>query len=137
MAAICEIGTAERIAKWLGPKERRRLAVDSQCRAPFGVDRSAALRRQTIEDFLYVALDVGECLGLQHTFENVETTAPIGVENVGMKLARSREADRSPIAEGKGSLLALAQIGLHRRFLGAVGHGSGRVRPVHVFLPWK
>ena len=131
MAAVGELGAAERIAQRLRPQEVRRRAVGAQRRPALGVERRAALGRQAIEDVVKVALDVGQLVGLEHALEDVEAAAPIGLDDVGMELAVGGEADRPAIAELRRAPLAVAQIGLHRRFFGAVVDGARSSRSVH------
>ncbi len=59
MAAVGEIGAAERIAERLGPQQVRPLAVRRQRRPALGVERRTALGRQAVEDVVHVAFDVG------------------------------------------------------------------------------
>jgi hypothetical protein len=130
MAAVGEIGAAERIAERLGPQQARRRAVRRQRRPALGIERRAALDRQAVEDVVHVPFDVSQLVGLQHPFEDVEAAAPVGVEDVGMQLARVGEADRPAIAEARRAFLAFAQIRLHRSFFGAVVDAR-RPRSVH------
>ena len=65
----------------------------------------------------------------QHVLEDIETDAVIDRENIGMQPAFVRETDRTPIAERHRSRFALAEIPLHRLFLGPeiADYGHGRV----------
>ena len=124
MAAVGELGAAERVAERLRPQQVRRRAVRPQGRAALGVERRAALGRQAVQDVQKVALDVGQLVSLENALEDVEAAAPIGLDDVGMELARRRETNRPAIAEPGRASLAIAQIGLHRRFFGAVIDGA-------------
>jgi hypothetical protein len=64
MAAVCECCAAERVAKRLGPEQRRRLTVSGEGGAAMLVYRRAPLARQPIEDIFDIGLDVGEFFGL-------------------------------------------------------------------------
>jgi hypothetical protein len=87
MAAVGEVGAAERIAERLGPQQVRPLAVRGQRRSALGVERRAALGRKALEDVVQVTFDVGQLVGLEHALEDVEAATPVGVEDIGMQFA--------------------------------------------------
>jgi hypothetical protein len=76
--------------------------------------------RQPVEDGLDIGVDVGELIGLQYAFEDVEAAAPVGIEDILGKFAVGVETDGAAIAQCEGPALTLAQIGLHCGFLGTV-----------------
>jgi hypothetical protein len=63
----------------------------------------------------------------QHVLENIETDAVIGRDNIGMQPAFVRETHRTAITERHRPRFALAEIALHRLFLGPkiTDHGYG------------
>ena len=134
MAAIGELGAAERIAQRLRPEQRLRLVADAQCRPAVTIDLGAFLLRQALEQVLEVGLDLGQLFLAQHVLEDVEAGAPVGLENIGMDLAVFGEADRPSIAQRIGALLALAQVFLPGRFFAAVIDRGGSIVWAHGIL---
>jgi hypothetical protein len=95
------------------------------------VERGAALDRQAVQDIVQVRLDVGQLLGLQHAFEDVEPAAPVGLEDVRVHAAVGREADRAAVAQRLRPLLAGLQVGLHRGLFRTIVDGGFPHRLVH------
>ena len=131
MPTTRRVGAAERITQRLGPEQRRRGMSGTQRRAAPGIDMGAFLRWQTAQDVPQVRLDIRQfCFG-QHVFEDIETAAPIGVEDLRVHLAVRREADRTTVAQAERSTFARIEVCLHRGLFGAVVDGQGGDRLVH------
>jgi hypothetical protein len=67
-----------------------------------------------------VVLDVRQLLRPERPLEDVETAAGVGVDDLGMEVAAGREADGTPVAQGKGAFFARQQVVLHGLFLDSV-----------------
>src|SRR4051812_4953687 len=106
MAASGGRGTAPWVTERTRPVKVRSLTFRRQRRAALGIDRGAPLDRQAVDNVVQVALDVGQLVGLQPPLEHIEATPPVGLDDLGMELARGREADRAAVAKAGGAAFA-------------------------------
>ena len=135
VAAIGEIRAAERIAERLGPHRHGKIRPGAQRRSALAVEWRIGRTRQPFDHLMEFGAQLRELRRAQHVLEDIETDAVIGRENIGMQPAFVRETDRTAIAERHRPRFTLAEIGLHRLFLGPEIADYGRVPRVHASPP--
>ena len=120
MPAVREVGAAEGIGEGLRPEEGRGLAAVGEGGPALRVHRGALLGRKPVDDVEEVRLDVGELVGADHSFEDVEAAAPVGVEDVRVERPVGEETDGAAVPEGEGAALAVREVRLEGGFFRAV-----------------
>ena len=76
--------------------------VDADGRPALRVEHCIPVDRQPVHDVPDIMLDVGKFIRSEHTGEDVEAAAPVGLENLGVEPAVARPSHRTTVAQGPG-----------------------------------
>ena len=115
MATLVSGGAADWITQRRGEAKRWADKTAADSGIAILVECCAGVSGRTGEHTIDIGTQLLKFLVVDDAFEDVATTAPIGVENISMNIAFSVEADRAAIVEFTSALAALLQVGIHGR----------------------